>query len=175
MFGDYVGAAGEVAGEFPERESALGVAPGVDELEDGLGLREVDAAAQVGALGELAGSGETNLSGGEFGEERGGERGTADDVELDDVLAGVGARCAHQVEKRRDGRGEGGKLEGAANDRPGGKLGGRRTVLGVEEFGRHGDRPGTAHAHNRPLGGERRRRHGRDGIGGFAAYRWSRE
>src|SRR5690606_29905466 len=85
-------AAAERAGE-----PAGGVAPGrlgrgVDDVEDRLGLRQVELAVEVGAERELAGPGRTGAGREAEVEDASQHCGPAVRLELDDVLPGVGGR-----------------------------------------------------------------------------------
>src|SRR5690606_25300778 len=73
-------------------------APGAgrtDEVDDGFSLGEVEPAVEKGAQGEFAGLGGTGARAEHFPEHAGGEEASAVALNLDDVLAGVGARGAH--------------------------------------------------------------------------------
>ena len=90
MFLDRRDAAGDGAAGLLGGDAGLVERGGVDEVADGFGLREIDAAVEVGAQGEFAG----------FGEAGAGFQGALDGVaqdhgravagDFDDVLGGIG-------------------------------------------------------------------------------------
>ncbi len=69
---------------------------GVNQVGDGLGLRQVQAPVQEGAAGEFSGTGRTRPGPHDLVEQRPEGDRTAVTVDLDDVLARVGARGLHQ-------------------------------------------------------------------------------
>ena len=98
-----------------------GLGVGGDEVRDGLGAGEVDAAMEEGAAGELTGPG--GADGGVLqgaGEQQAQEAGAAMGLELDDVLAGEGMRRAEEQEQPLVEHGAGGIDEGGEIGVPGG-------------------------------------------------------
>ena len=82
--------AGEGAAELLGGDAGLVEGGGGDEVVDGFGLGEVEAAGEEGALGEFAGFGEAGASGDALAEEVVEEDGGAVGGDLDEVFAGVG-------------------------------------------------------------------------------------
>jgi hypothetical protein len=82
--------AGEGAAELPGGEAGLVEGAGFDEVVDGLGLGEVEAAGEEGALGEFAGFGEACAAGEALAEEVVEEDGGAVGGYFYDVFRGVG-------------------------------------------------------------------------------------
>jgi hypothetical protein len=81
---------GERAGELAGGEAGLLERGGGDEVGDGLGLGEVDAAGEEGALGELAGFGEAGAAGTALADDVFEQDGRAVGGDLDQVFGGVG-------------------------------------------------------------------------------------
>ena len=81
--------AGERAAHLPRGQPGLLEGGGLDEVADGFGLGEVEAAAEEGALGELAGLGEAGTGGAAGADGVLEQHRRAVHGDLNDVLAGV--------------------------------------------------------------------------------------
>ena len=77
-------------------EARLVQGGGVDEVADGFGLGEVEAAVEERALGELAGAGQAGAIGEGVGEQEVEHDGGAVGGDFEDVLAGVGGGCGEE-------------------------------------------------------------------------------
>ena len=88
----FIGAivAGERAAELLGGDAGLMEGGGFDEVVDGFGLGEVDAAGEEGALGEFAGFGEAGAGGDALADEVVEQDGGAVGGDLYDVFGGVG-------------------------------------------------------------------------------------
>ena len=109
---------------------------GLDEVEDGLGLGQVDLSIQKGALGEFAGVGLARAGGEEGVEDAPGGLRAAVALDFDRILAGVGMRRAeHEPERVVEDFAGAGRDGRAVRERAGGPRGERRRRAAVQAVG----------------------------------------
>ena len=127
----FVDARGQCAGELRQRIRKRGIAARGDDVGDGFGLGQIDAAVEKCAAGEFAGLGKARAGGD-------GDRDDAADNELaamaldfGDILAGKACRMRHhECERAIDARAGGGIDDVAQAHRAGGEL---ARVRGAED------------------------------------------
>ena len=151
--------AGEGACEMLGGDAGLVEGRGLNEVVDGFGLGEVEAAGEEGALGEFAGFGESGAGGNALAEEMVEQDGGAVGGDFDYVFGGVGVGG---LEPGDDGLVE--SLACAIKDFPEAGLGGGEGVAELEERFGEGAGVGTGEPDDTDAAASGRGGDGDDGV-----------
>ena len=161
---------GEPARERARRQSDGAIGPRADHQRHGLGLSKVEAAIEERAARELSGRRQARAAGDEPLHDHPQQRRRSVTRELDDVLAGIGARRPHDRAQRRvDALAALGIDDGDAPQRV--RRQRRERGRGAEQGSDDRDRVGATHANDPDRALADRRRDGDDRVVGARALR----